>query len=85
MRVRRHVADLHVVDHALPERRDLLRHGITPCLLDCTERAILADGAVKLEVRAYADQCRKSDVVRRVRNGSVEPFPTVGLVTRGEV
>ena len=51
LRVRRHVADLHVVDHALPQRAHRLRHGSTPVNWNCTERAILADGAVKSEDR----------------------------------
>ena len=49
--VRRHVADLHVVDHALPQHAHRLRHGITPVNWNCTERAILADGALKFEER----------------------------------
>src|SRR5438094_948097 len=76
LRVRRHVADLHFVDHALPQRAHRLRHGITPVNWNCTERAILADGAVKFEERDVYVSMRKSDVVRHVRNGSVEPFPT---------
>src|ERR1035441_7925301 len=39
---RRHVADRHVVDHAPPQRRHLLTHGIL-LSVELHERAILSD------------------------------------------
>ena len=75
--VRRHVADRHVVDHALSQRRELLCHGRAP-VDGLSDPAIVADrmraGEARFPRRMFVGKGRKSSIFRPMRNGSVEPF-----------
>src|SRR5438552_8361958 len=81
--VHRHVADRHVVDHALPEWRHFLRHGI---LLsdELHERAIFSNRMRSCHGTSPAlVKCkgRKKVIFRRLRNGSVEPYSLSSALT----
>ena len=50
--------------------------------MDCTERAILTDRTTatdRLGLRSGYSKGRESNLVRRIKNGSVEPYSPTGI------
>ena len=72
----------HVVDHALPQRRDLLGHKIL-LSVGLHGRAILANRMTASDERfptTAHQQGRKKVIFRHLGNGSVEPYSLLANV-----
>src|SRR5208282_1068446 len=75
MSARRQIAHRHVVDHALAQRRDRLGHRWTPVYWTA-QRAILSDRVFSCDGHSPPPAIGKGQekVLRRIENGSVEPY-----------
>lgn len=78
---RRHVADRHVVDHPLPQQRSRFGRGML-LLLGLHERAIVPAGARARWPLPRSPQVltSRTQVVRRIANGSVKALPRLCVI-----
>src|SRR5271154_1308079 len=82
---RRHIAEAHVVDHALPQRRSLFWHGML-LSVELHKRAILTDARTtgrRLPRHSQSHKVREIYVVRSIGNGSVKPYSPNALAACG--